>query len=74
MRVPDKSFIAIKGLSRNPVGIPFTPATMSRQKLPISTFAISSQGLAASPALPPRTRCNMMGWRRRFFFEVEVIR
>jgi hypothetical protein len=74
MRMPDGSLIAIKGLSRNPAGIPFTPAIMSRQKLPISTFAISSQGLAASPALPPRARCNMMGWRRRFFFEVEVIR
>jgi hypothetical protein len=54
MRMPDESLIAIKGLSRNPAGIAFTPATMSRQKLPISTFAISSQGLAASPALPPR--------------------
>ncbi|MET4426442.1 peptide/nickel transport system substrate-binding protein [Bradyrhizobium sp. RT3a] len=50
MRMPDESLIAIKGLSRNPAGIAFTPATMSRQKLPISTFAISSQGLAGIAA------------------------
>jgi hypothetical protein len=53
--MPDESIIAIKDLSRIAAGKTVAPANLSRQKLPISTFVISPQGLVASPALPPRS-------------------
>jgi hypothetical protein len=61
--MPRYDIIAVKHLSRMADGNSVTPANPARQKLPSFAFVISSHGLAASPALPPRSRCNMMGGR-----------